>query len=93
MIAKAPRGASIRGRVDLLRGAAAQSLVELVHRRYVGAGAEAIAAVAAFLNSDDAALRLHPDVAFTWDERPSDAARVLRESGAALPLLPTEPRT
>ena len=86
-------GALIRGRVDLLRGVAAQSLIELVHRRYVGAGAEAIPAVAAFLSSDDAALRFHPDVAFTWDERASDAARALRESGAALPLLPTEPRT
>jgi hypothetical protein len=28
----------------------------------------------------------------TWDERPSGAARVLRESGTALPLEPTSPR-
>ena len=48
--------------------------------------------VAEFLGSDDVALSLHPEEAFTWDERGSEAARVLREAGGALPLVPTEPR-
>jgi PPOX class probable F420-dependent enzyme len=85
-------GASIRGELEIVTGSAAAPLVERVHRRYVLAAAEAFGPVAAFLASDDAALRLRPEEAFTWDERESEAAHVLREAGGALPLLPTEPR-
>jgi PPOX class probable F420-dependent enzyme len=85
-------GASIRGRIELVAGDEARPLVELVHRRYVDASAKALAPVAGFLASDDIALRLRPDEAFTWDERGSEATRVLREAGGARPLLPTEPR-
>jgi hypothetical protein len=45
-----------------------------------------------FLASDDVALRLRPEEAFTWDERGSEAARILRAIGGALPLVSTEPR-
>ena len=48
--------------------------------------------VALFLGSDDVALILRPEEAFTWDERGSEASRALREAGGALPLVPTEPR-
>jgi PPOX class probable F420-dependent enzyme len=84
-------GASIRGAVDVVTGSAAAPLVERVHGRYVDARAKSLAPVAEFLASDDVALRLRPEEAFTWDERPSEAARVLREAGGALPLLTTEP--
>jgi PPOX class probable F420-dependent enzyme len=85
-------GASIRGPVQVVVGSAAAPLVELVHRRYVDAHAGMLAPVAEFLASDDVALRLTPEEAFTWDERGSEAARVLRELGGALPLVSSEPR-
>jgi len=85
-------GASIRGPVEVVGGPAAAPLVQLVHRRYVDAHAGALAPVVEFLSSDDVALRLRPEEAFTWDERGSEAARVLRATGGALPLVSTEPR-
>ena len=85
-------GASIRGRIELVRGAVAEALVREVHRRYVGDARERLPEVEAFLGSDDVAFRLLPDVAITWDERASDAAAVLRDSAAAFPLEPTSPR-
>jgi PPOX class probable F420-dependent enzyme len=85
-------GVSIRGSVKLVAGDSARPLVEHVHRRYVRAEAAALVPVAQFLGSDDVALILHPEEAFTWDERGSEASRVLREAGGALPLVPTEPR-
>jgi PPOX class probable F420-dependent enzyme len=85
-------GASIRGRVELVRGAAAAPLVERVHRRYVTEAGERLPAAAEFLASDDVALRLLPEAAVTWDERDSPAAEALRAAGAALPLAPTDPR-
>jgi nitroimidazol reductase NimA-like FMN-containing flavoprotein (pyridoxamine 5'-phosphate oxidase superfamily) len=85
-------GVCLQGRAEVVRGSSARALVELVHRRYVQAEAEAVAAVAEFLSTDDAAIRFHPEEALTWDERASAAARALRASGGALPLLTTEPR-
>jgi PPOX class probable F420-dependent enzyme len=85
-------GVCIQGRAEVVRGAAAAPLVELVHRRYVRAEAEAVNAVAEFLSSDDVAIRFHPEEALTWDERESDAAVALRHAGGALPLLSTDPR-
>ena len=85
-------GLCIQGRAQVVRGAAALPLVELVHRRYVRAEAESIEPVAEFLASDDVAILFHPEVALTWDERASPAAIALREAGGGLPLLSTEPR-
>ena len=85
-------GASIRGRVELVRGDEAASLVRDVHRRYVGDARERLPEVEAFLGSDDVAFRFVPEAAFTWDERRSDAARVLHEAAAAYPLEPTTAR-
>jgi PPOX class probable F420-dependent enzyme len=85
-------GASLRGRVELVRGELARPLVERVHRRYVSDAGRDRAEVRDFLSSDDVAVRFIPDAAVTWDERPSAAARALREAGAALPLEPTTPR-
>ena len=85
-------GASVRGRVELVEGAAAGPLVDLVHRRYVTQEGERLPAPAEFLASDDLAVRLMPEAAFTWDERRSAAARELRDAGAALALEPTTPR-
>ncbi len=82
-------GASIRGRVELVEGAATGPLVDLVHRRYVTPEGERLPAPAEFLASDDLAVRLVPEAAFTWDERASAAARELRDAGAALALEPT----
>lgn len=86
-------GASIRGRVEIVRGAAAQSLIATVHRRYVEEWAETHRAVREFLSSDDVALRLRPDSAWTWDERGSTANTELRALGGAVPLESTEPRS
>jgi PPOX class probable F420-dependent enzyme len=85
-------GASLRGRVEIVRGAEALPLVARVHHRYVTGEGRALGDVAPFLDSDDVALRFVPETAFTWDERGSAAARALRETGTALPLEPTEPR-
>jgi len=85
-------GASIRGRVEIVEGAAAAPLVELVHRRYVTPAGEALPAAGEFLSSDDVALRLHPEAAVTWDERESIAAAELRAAGAALAVESTTPR-
>jgi PPOX class probable F420-dependent enzyme len=85
-------GVSMRGRVELVRGAPAKPLIERVHRRFVGEQGLALPEVNEFLAYDDVALRFIPQAAVTWDERPSAAARALRESGEALPLEPTTPR-
>jgi PPOX class probable F420-dependent enzyme len=84
-------GTSMRGRVELVRGAPAEPLIERVHRPYIGGPGLALPEVREFLSSDDVALRFVPKTAVTWDERPSAAARALRESGGALPLEPTTP--
>ena len=85
-------GVSLRGRVELVRSPAAIPLIERVHNRYVSERGLTLPEVRDFLSSDDVALRFLPDIAVTWDERPSSAARALREPGAALPLAPTTPR-
>jgi PPOX class probable F420-dependent enzyme len=85
-------GVTMRGRAVIERGSAAAPLVAEVHRRYVEAAGLALPQVETFLGGDDVALRFRPDSATTWDERGSDAARVLREAGLALPLVPTSPR-
>ena len=85
-------GASIRGRVELVRGEAAGPLVGRVHRRYVSERGLALPETREFLAADDTALRLVPEVAVTWDERSSPAADALRAGGGALPLEPTTPR-
>ena len=85
-------GASLRGRVELVRGESARPLVERVHRRYVSDEGLTLPEVLDFLSSDDVALRFIPEAAVTWDERRSAAARALRAAAAALPLEPTMPR-
>jgi PPOX class probable F420-dependent enzyme len=85
-------GASIRGRVEIVRGAEAAPLVAQVHRRYVTEVGLRLPDPARFLEGDDVALLFLPGAAITWDERESDAARALREPGAALPLEQTSPR-
>ena len=84
-------GATLRGRVEIVRGEHAIPLVAQVHRRYVSADGLARPEVRAFLGSDDVALRFHPEQAMTWDEREGEAARALRGTGDALPLSPTAP--
>jgi PPOX class probable F420-dependent enzyme len=85
-------GASIRGRVAIVRGEEAVPLIRLVHRRYVADAGLALPETEMFLGSDDVALRLMPEAVVTWDERGSAATRAVRESGTALPLEPTAPR-
>lgn len=85
-------GTSLRGRVQVVRRALAQPLIARVHRRYVSEHGLLLRDVGEFLTADDVALRFVPDTATTWDERPSAAARALREKGGALPLEPTTPR-
>lgn len=85
-------GVAISGRVELLPGDAGVAAIERVHRRYVDAAAAEIDVVREFLASDDVALRLQPESAWTWDERGSAANETLRALGGALPLVPTDPR-
>ena len=85
-------GVSIRGRATLVGEPSRQRLVDAVHGRYVSAEGLALPEAEEFLASDDVALRLVPESAFTWDERSSPATLALREAGGALPLLPTSPR-
>ena len=86
-------GASLRGRIEVVRGEAALGLVGLVHRRYLTEAGAALPEVRAFLAFDDVALVLTPERAWTWDERDNAAVAALGASGEALPLLPTTPRT
>ncbi len=67
-------GASIRGRVELVEGTPAAALIDLVHRRYVTLEGERLPAPSESLASGVLAVRLVPDVAFTWDGRASAAA-------------------
>jgi nitroimidazol reductase NimA-like FMN-containing flavoprotein (pyridoxamine 5'-phosphate oxidase superfamily) len=85
-------GVSIRGRVDVVRGEEASGFVDAVHTRYVTPGGLTLPAAAEFLASDDVALLLAPESAFTWDERDNPATRALRGAGGALPLVSTSPR-
>jgi PPOX class probable F420-dependent enzyme len=85
-------GASLRGDVELVRGSAATPMIERVHSRYINERGYSLPQVREFLASDDVALRFVPQVAVTWDERPSPAAHALRESDATFPLEPTTPR-
>ncbi len=85
-------GASLRGRTEIVRGAAAGALVGLVHLRYVTPAGLELPEVREFLAFDDVALSFRPDAAWTWDERDNPAAAALRASGEALPLVPTSPR-
>ncbi len=85
-------GASIAGAVEIVRPPAAQALVGHVHERYLAVEASSDARVAAYLESDDVALRLTPTASVTWDERGSEASRVVRERGWAHLLVATEPR-
>ena len=82
-------GACLVGRAEVVAGEEARRSIDLVHRRYVDDAGLALPPVRDFLGSDDAAIRFRPERAFTWDERPSEAARVLAESGTAHPLEPT----
>jgi Pyridoxamine 5'-phosphate oxidase len=84
-------GACLIGSAEVARGADARAAIDVVHARYVTPEGLAIPAVHEFLSGDDAAVLFHPERAFTWDERSSDAARVLAEAGGALPLVPTSP--
>jgi PPOX class probable F420-dependent enzyme len=85
-------GASILGRVEIVRGGNAAALVDLVHRRYLAAAAEELPAVAEFAAFDDVALVLTPQSAWAWDERSNPVTEALRRSGGALALEPTTPR-
>jgi len=85
-------GASLQGRVEIVRGSEAAPLVEIVHRRYVRDDGLALPEVKAFLGHDEVAVRFRPELAITWDERASAATEALRRSGAALPLETTAPR-
>jgi PPOX class probable F420-dependent enzyme len=84
-------GASIRGHVDIVPSSAAAELVELVHRRYLSVAAAVLPEVADFVASDDVALVLRPERAWTWDERENPATEALRRVGGALPLEPSTP--
>ena len=74
-------GASLRGRVEIVRGSDASALVQLVHLRYVTPVGLELPEVREFLAFDDVALVFRPDAAWTWDERDNPAAARLRASG------------
>jgi len=85
-------GVSIRGRVDVVGGAEGQALVARVHHRYLTPEGRQLPGPAVFLDTDDVALVLHPEVAVTWDQRGGEASTQLRRANAAHPLEPTSPR-
>jgi PPOX class probable F420-dependent enzyme len=86
-------GVTIRGRVEIVRGAAAIPLVERVHLRYLTRAGLDSPVARGFLGGDDVALRLIPEAAWTWDERANPATAALRDAGGALPLEPTTSRS
>jgi Pyridoxamine 5'-phosphate oxidase len=85
-------GVSMVGHAEIVRGDEARPLVDRVHRRYVDVSRATTNAIRAFLDSDDVAIRFHPRSAFTWDQRGTEANAALRTTGAALPLVTTDPR-
>jgi Pyridoxamine 5'-phosphate oxidase len=82
-------GACLIGRAEVVGGEEARRWIELVHRRYITEDGLELPAVREFLGSDDVAVLFRPERAFTWEERGSEAARVLAASGTARPLVPT----
>lgn len=82
-------GVAVQGTVELVHGAAAVPLVRAVHARYLAPAAERLEQAAAFLASDDVAVRVRPLRAWTWDERSSEAAVAVARAGVAFPLEPT----
>ena len=82
-------GACLVGRGAVATGRDAARSIDLVHRRYVDDAGLGLPSVRDFLGSDDVAIRFRPERAFTWDERGSEAARVLAQPGRSLPLEPT----
>ena len=85
-------GVSLAGRAEVLVDEEARPFVDLVHARYVAPAGEEDESVREFLESDDVAIRFTPEAALTWDERGSAGSDALRQSGGALPLVPTDPR-
>jgi PPOX class probable F420-dependent enzyme len=85
-------GASLRGRASIARGAAADSLIARVHRRYVSESGLALPTAREFLAGDDVALVFRPERAVTWDNRANPATAALQDARGALPLVPTSPR-
>jgi PPOX class probable F420-dependent enzyme len=79
-------GVSLVGRAEIVRGGEAARLVRRVHRKYVSERGLELRLAREFLGSDDVALRFYPEHALSWDERESNAARVLAASGEAYPL-------
>ena len=85
-------GVSIMGDAEIVRGVSASPLVGHVHRRYIDESRDVPEAVAAFLESDDVAIRFRPQSAFTWDQRETEANIALRAAAGALPLVTTDAR-
>jgi PPOX class probable F420-dependent enzyme len=85
-------GVTMRGRVEIVRGAGAAPLIEQVHRCYLTEAGLDLPAAQQFLGGDDIALRFIPESAATWDERSNPATAILRDAGGGLPLEPTTPR-
>ena len=83
---------SIMGDAEIVRGVSASTLVRHVHRRYIDESRDVPEAVAAFLESDDVAIRFRPQSAFTWDQRETEANIALRATAGALPLVTTDAR-
>ncbi len=85
-------GVTMRGNVELVRGAAAAPLIESVHARYLTRNGLSLEEARTFLAADDVAVLFRPASAVTWDERGNVAAAVLQGAGGALPLEPTSSR-
>ena len=85
-------GVSMIGDAEMVCGVSASPLVRRVHRRYIDETRDVPEAVAAFLESDDVAIRFRPHSAFTWDQRETEANIALRAAAGALPLVTTDAR-
>ena len=84
-------GACLVGRAAVVGGHGAVPLVELVHGRYVEPAAAESAGGPGLPRFRRRRARVPAERAFTWDERGSDAARQLAESGLAIGLESTSP--
>jgi PPOX class probable F420-dependent enzyme len=86
------RGVTVTGAVEVISGAAAKSINEMIHRRYLSEAAIANPCVGhVFAQFDDISLKLRPQVWTWWDMAELDAM-VLGGSMASNPsyLLPQE---
>jgi PPOX class probable F420-dependent enzyme len=86
------RGITLNGRIEIVRGAAAEPLIRRAHVKYLGERGAGLAPVREALDSDDVVLRFWPETGSSWDLGSLPVSRLVLEQGAFEPLTPVHRR-